>query len=134
VVTLDTSATLGLADREDPDHDRLVTAFDRERPPYIVPEAALAETAYMVQSRLGTETLTTFLADLESGRFRLECGRGDLERTAALLLGYHDLPLDFADAAVCACAERCGGRVLTLDEHLHAVAGEGRIEIVPLSD
>ncbi|MFL5796358.1 MAG: hypothetical protein ACJ77A_00285 [Actinomycetota bacterium] len=45
---------------------------------------------------------------------------------------YADLPLGFHDASVVACAERSGGRVLTLDERdFRVVAGEGRIEVLP---
>jgi predicted nucleic acid-binding protein len=42
------------------------------------------------------------------------------------------LPLGSADAAVIACAERHGGRVLTLDRrHFGVVEREGTISLVP---
>ena len=45
---------------------------------------------------------------------------------------YADLPLGFADAAVIACAERNGGRVMTFDRSdFDVVAAEGPITIVP---
>jgi predicted nucleic acid-binding protein len=41
------------------------------------------------------------------------------------------MPLGFADAAVIACAERRGGKVLTYDQrHFSVVAREGTIQIV----
>jgi hypothetical protein len=39
--------------------------------------------------------------------------------------------LGAADAAVVACAERNGGRVLTVDRDFGVVAGEGTITVLP---
>lgn len=51
---------------------------------------------------------------------------------ANLVRRYADLELGLVDAAVIACAERNGGRVLTLDlRHFGVVAREGTITIVP---
>ena len=51
---------------------------------------------------------------------------------AAVVQRYEDLPLGFADASVICCAERNGGRVLTLDlRHFGVVAAEGRISLLP---
>lgn len=77
--------------------------------------------------------LETFISDLEArGRFVLECGEEDLGRIRELVRRYADLPLGFADACVIACAERNGGRVLTLDlRHFGVVAGEGKISVLP---
>jgi uncharacterized protein len=45
---------------------------------------------------------------------------------------YPDLELGFTDAAVIACAERNGGKVLTFDRRdFDVVAREGRITILP---
>lgn len=42
------------------------------------------------------------------------------------------MPLGFVDAAVIACAERTGGRVLTFDRRAFGVAvAEGAITILP---
>ena len=44
---------------------------------------------------------------------------------------YKDLPLGFGDAAVVACAERTGGRVLSFDRRdFSVVAGEGTITLL----
>lgn len=78
------------------------------------------------------EVLEAFLMDLETGGYTLECGEGDLPRIRALVRRYADLPLGFADAAAIACAERHGGRVLTLDlRHFGVVAREGRLTLLP---
>ncbi len=76
--------------------------------------------------------LDTFLNDLETGSYALDCGEQDVPRIRELVRRYADLPLGFVDAAVTACAERRGGRVLTLDlRHFGVVAREGTITIVP---
>jgi predicted nucleic acid-binding protein len=55
-----------------------------------------------------------------------------VEKTMCRVWRYADLPLGFADASVIACAERHGGRVLTLDlRHFGVVAGEGRLTLIP---
>ena len=74
--------------------------------------------------------LDGFLTDLESGAYLLDCGERDLARIRELVDRYTDLPLVFADAAVIACAERSGGRVLTLDRRdFGVVARDARISL-----
>ncbi|HEX5396295.1 MAG TPA: PIN domain-containing protein [Candidatus Limnocylindria bacterium] len=132
VITFDTSALLALLNRRDPDHERIKQVVDEERGPYLVPAGILAEITYMVERRLGARALDLLLADLESGALTFECGESDLARIRALVSRYADLPLGYADAAVVACAERSGGRVLTLDTRdFGVVAAEGRVTILP---
>ena len=53
-------------------------------------------------------------------------------RIRLLVRRYADLPLGFVDAAVIACAERRGGRVLTLDRrHFGVVGREGTLTLLP---
>ena len=132
VITLDTSGLFALLNRADPDHSRVVEALESDRGPYLVPAAILAEIAYLIEHRLGTQVLEVFLADVVSHAFALECGEEDLPRARDLILRYADLPLGFADAAVVACAERSGGAVLTLDvRDFGVVAREGTITVLP---
>jgi predicted nucleic acid-binding protein len=132
LITLDTSGLLALLNRRDPDHSRVRAAFDADSGPYLVPAGILAEITYMVEQRLGLRTLDLFLEDLESGAYSLDCGQQDLARIRALITRYADLPLGFADASVVACAERSGGRVLTLDlRDFGVVARAGTIHVLP---
>jgi predicted nucleic acid-binding protein len=132
VITLDSSGLYALLDRLDADHARAVESLLADPGPYLVPVAILSEIGYVVERRLGTDALVTFLDDVASGGFALDCGEADLARIRALVSKYRDLPLGFADAAVIACAERCGGLVLTLDvRHFGVVAREGRIQTLP---
>lgn len=84
----------------------------------------------MIESRLGTNALLAFVGDLDAG-YAVHHSSAAWARVAQLVKRYADLPLGFADAAVVECAERHGGRVMTLDGHFAIVAREGRIAVVP---
>jgi predicted nucleic acid-binding protein len=130
VIVLDTSALLALLDRDDPDHDACTAALKRERPPFLVPAGILSEVGYLVPLKVGLPVLCTFLEDLTTQAYLLDCGENDFPRIAALMTRYANLPLGFADSCVIACAERSGRRVLTLDRRdFSVVAGEGTIEL-----
>jgi len=131
VLTLDTSGILAALNAHDSHHAHALAALRIDGGPFIVPAGIMAEVTYMIEARLGAEVLDDFLADLEEGAFALDCQEGDLSRARVLVTRYRDLPLGYADAAVIACTERNGGRVLTFDlRHFSAVAGEGTIRLV----
>lgn len=132
LIALDTSAIISLLDRREPEHERTLRAFEADPGPYLVPAGILAETGYLLEHWLGLDVLDAFLGDLESGALTLDCGEEDIPRVRELVARYADLPLGFADAAVLACAERNGGRVLTLDRRdFEVVAQEGTITVLP---
>jgi predicted nucleic acid-binding protein len=135
MITLDTSGIFALLNRADPDHEPVKEILFDDPGPYLVPAGILAEIAYLIERRLGTEVLDGFILDLEAGGFTLDCGEEDLPRIRELVQRYADLPLGFADASVIACAERGSerqGRVLTLDRrHFGVVAREGSITPLP---
>jgi len=132
LITLDTSGLFALLNRSDTDHERVKSALFEDKGPYLVPAGILAEIAYMLEERLGARVLDSFVQDLESGGLALECGEEDLPRIRELVGRYADLPLGLADASVISCAERNGGRVLTLDlRHVGVVAEEGKISLFP---
>jgi predicted nucleic acid-binding protein len=86
----------------------------------------------MLEQRLGLSILDLFLEDLMTGAYTLDCGADDLARIRQLVMQYADLPLGFADASVAACAERNGGRVLTLDlRDFGVVARASKLTLVP---
>lgn len=100
--------------------------------PRVIPVAILGEATYLIEGRLGSAALDAFVSDLLRGGYALDCGEHDLPRVRELIRRYADFPLGFVDAAVIACAERRGGRVLTLDlRHFGVVAREGAITILP---
>ena len=132
MITLDTSGLYALLNRRDSAHASAVEALNGDAGPYLVPAATLGEIAFLVEERLGIRVLDLLLADLESGAYTLDCGEGDMGRTRQLVKRYEDPGLGFVDAAVIACAERSGGRVLTFDlRDFGVVAGEGTITVLP---
>jgi predicted nucleic acid-binding protein len=132
VITLDTSALYALLNRRDRAHQAAVLAFESDPGPYLVPAATLGEISFLVEERLGARVLDLLLADLESGAYTIDCGEADLARTRELVARYADLSLGFVDAAVIACAERSGGRVLTFDlRDFGVIAAKGTITLLP---
>ena len=121
-----------LVDRGDGGHQRTLDVLRSDPGPYVLPAAILSELAYLIERRLGQHTMDAVLADLESGAYTLDCGDEDIRRIRELARRYADLRLGVADAAVVACAERNGGRVLSLDARdLRVVEREGRITVLP---
>ena len=110
----------------DPEHGRVAAAVRAERGPYLVPTVVLAEIGYMVDRQLGAAVLDEVLGNIESGALQLDCGIDDVPRLRRLLAQYSDLDLEVTDAAVIACAERNGGRVLTLDRRDMEVVARGK--------
>lgn len=131
VITLDTSGVIAITNEEDPDHAQVVAALYEDRGPWIVPAGILGEAGYMLD-HLPAGALDAFLEDLDQGAYTLDCGDRDFSRIRELVHRYADMPLGFADASVISCAERNGGRVLTLDRRdFDVIAREGRVTIVP---
>ena len=132
MITLDTSALYALLNRRDRGHAVAVETLNSDPGPYLVPAATLGEVAFLVEERLGSRVLDLLLADLELGAYTLDCGEADLGRARQLVKRYEDLSLGYVDAAVIACAERSGGRVMTFDlRDFGVVAAEGTITILP---
>ena len=123
---------LALVNRRDPDHERMRAAALGESEPFVLPVGVLAEIGYFLEKGFSHQTFDRFLNDVNAGVYLLDCGDRDVTRVHELVRRYRDLPLGLADAIVIACAERRGGRVLTLDlRHFGVVAREGTITIVP---
>lgn len=84
-----------------------------------------------MEQRFGKRVLLNFALDLLADAYLIDAGVKDLARVVALMRRYDDLSLGLVDAAVIACAERHGGRVLTFDyRHFGTVAAEGTITLV----
>ncbi len=132
MITLDTSAVLALANRADADHKRLKQILLEDSGPFVLPAGILAEICYFLEVRFKPQVLDSFLESLEQSAFIVDCGDRDFSRIKELTRRYYDLPLGYADAAVIACAERSGKRVMTLDfRHFSVVEKEGTIEVLP---
>jgi len=119
-------------DTRTPRYGEIVEAINGEQRPFLLPAAALCEIGHLAERRYGLRAVDTVLHDLEAGMLKLDCGERDVSRVRQLIARYDDLPLGSADAFIAACAERNGGRVLTLDRrHFDVVGRELGLEVLP---
>jgi predicted nucleic acid-binding protein len=104
--------------------------------PLVVPQLVVAEVAYLLEARLGTEAEVRFLGDLAAGNFVTEpVLAADWIRIAELVEEYRDLPLGTVDASVVAATERVGERTIaTLDRRHFSVVRPSHadsLELIP---
>ena len=94
-------------------HGCCICCISLRNSPFVV-----GEVCYFLNTRATPAAEASFLRSVVAGTFRLvEPASADLERTAALIEQYADLPLGAADASVIAVGERFGIKtVLTLDQ------------------
>lgn len=134
MLVLDTSAIVALADARDHWHESVVDVLAEARGPRLAPTGILAEVTYMLNKRAGRGSVMLFLESVRDGAVTSEWDSADLERALALMERYSDLPLDFADACVIACAERRGIPVLSADRRdFSIVAREGTFTLMDLA-
>lgn len=133
MLTIDSSGLVALADPTDAGHEPAVAALAADRGPHIIPTAIFSEAAYVLERRAGGYAIRRLLDDLIAGVFLADCGEDDLPRVRELVTRYDDLSLGWSDAAVIACGERNGGRILTLDRRDFEVVarGEGTVTLLP---
>ena len=83
----------------------------------LVPILVVPEVAYLLGTRVGTQTEVRFLGDLAAGDLVPEqVGPADWLRIAELVAAYRDLPLGTVDASIIAACERLGASTIaTLD-------------------
>jgi predicted nucleic acid-binding protein len=132
LITVDSSALISALDTRDHHHSSVVAIIDQEQGPLILAAAIAAEVAYFVEQRGGQQRLAFFIEDIIAGEYLVDYDVRGWGRILELVRKYHDLPLGLADTAVIECAERHGGRVLTLDRrHFGVVEREGSIHVLP---
>jgi predicted nucleic acid-binding protein len=132
LITLDTSAIVEWLDTRAPAYEAVRAVLDDEVQPPLVPAAVLGEVGHLAERRYGLRAIDAFLGDLDSGAVQLDCGEGDIGRARELMNRYADLKLGVTDAFVAVCAERNGGRVLTLDRrHFDVLARELALTVLP---
>ena len=119
---VDTGPLYAAVDTDDFDHARSVAALGRADLRLVIPALVVAETTYLVGSRLGARIEARFLRSLRD----LDVEAPDADdwvRIGELVERYADFPLGGTDASVVALAERLKAEVVfTLDRrHFAAV-------------
>jgi predicted nucleic acid-binding protein len=133
LITLDTSGLIAYMATRSRFHQSVREVIEPDPGPLYIAVGALAEVTFMIERDFPPGVEDAFLSDLSVGAYSPYWDDRDLIRVRELMQRYHDLPLGFADAAIAACAERHGGRVVTLDRrHFDVVAqGEGTLTVLP---
>jgi predicted nucleic acid-binding protein len=122
-VVADTGVLYALVDASDAWHDRVIAWWRSQSTGVVVPVTVLPEVCYLLQTRIGPAAEIAFVQAVAEGEFTVEPAEPeDLERAAALMDKYSDLPLGFVDASVVAIAERLETRdILTTDRRHFSV-------------
>lgn len=106
MLLVDTNVLLAAADSSAPEHVRCAVVLDEEGELAVTVPVA-AETAWMIESRLGPIAEAAFISSIASGELTVvDLTPADWERCAELVRRYFDLGLGLVDASVIAVAER----------------------------
>jgi uncharacterized protein len=116
-VLVDAGALIALLDESDHLHGDAIEALAAIRTPLHSVWPALTEAAHLLGDHpRGLEALCDMVDDGVLGLLSFD--RADIARIKALMKQYHDLPMDFADAALVRVAERDGlTDILSFDKH-----------------
>jgi predicted nucleic acid-binding protein len=134
MIVVDTGPLYAAADTSDSHHQKCAAAFEDASEQLVVPVSVVIETCFLIERHLGPLAEATFIRSLGSSGLIVESlGEIDLERMAALVTTYADLPLGAVDASVVAVAERLGvSTVLTIDRRHFSVVRPRHIEAFTL--
>jgi len=115
MILVDAGPLVALVDRSDAWHQRCLGAFKQIREPIGTTWPAVAEALYLLMDLPAGQD--GVLEMLRRGAVRLlPLGQDDVGRIQELMAKYRDQPMDLADAALVAIAEREGlDRVFTVD-------------------
>ena len=116
MILADTSGLLALLDAGEPRHEEVCGAVEADSGPLLTVDLVLAETDFLVRSRLGQGAGRAFLDQVCAGALlREQLAPADLSRAREILEKFEDQDFGLTDAALMAVAERLGVPVLTLD-------------------
>ena len=132
MILADTSGLLALLDEGEPAHAEVRRAVAGDAGPLLATDYVLAETTFLLHSRLGPAAEFDFLGQILAGALLREpLEARNLARAREILSKYPDQRFGLTDAATMALAERLGAPVLTLDRRHFGIYITGRGE--PLS-
>ena len=131
---LDTGAFVALVDRDEKAHADCAAALESWVGPIVTTEAVLTETLYLVGPRWRDQK--SALEFVLRGAFQLvPSSSKSLQRVAALMERYRNVPMDFADATLVALGEELEtDRVFTLDHRgfsAYRLGSKKPFQIVP---
>lgn len=136
MILTDAGPLVALADTRDRRHRDCEAVLNRLAPPMVTVMPAFTEAIYLAGRRGGWRTQDNLWHRLETGILEVrDLADADLARSRELMRQYRDLPMDFADAAVVAYAERHNlSEIFTLDRRdfsVYRLRGRTRFAIFP---
>ncbi|MDP3711854.1 MAG: PIN domain-containing protein [Mycobacteriales bacterium] len=134
VLLCDTGVLLSAADTDEPQHHVCAGLIRAHRGQLAVPVPVVPETAWLLESRLGSDAEVRFLRLITSGTVRvLDLTQDDYVRCAELVAQYADLGLGFVDASIVTVAENLGlAELATLNHRDFAVVRPRHVEAFTL--
>ncbi len=136
MIVLDTSGILAAIDSSQRWHDEARRAIEVASGPLLLSPFVLAETDYLLATRVGVDQEVAFLREVAAGAYQLQpFGSEEVREAADLVERYRELGIGLADASLMVIAARVGTtRILTLDERhfrvLRPLKG-GSFELLP---
>ncbi|HWO71465.1 MAG TPA: PIN domain-containing protein [Actinomycetota bacterium] len=124
MIVLDTSGLLAAIDGAQRFHEAVRAVVERDPGPFLLSPFVLAETDYLLATRVGVDAELALLREVAARAYELvPFGPGEVAEATDLIEQYRPLGIGLADASVVVIAARHGTtRVLTLDErHFRAV-------------
>lgn len=108
MIVVDTGVLYAVADRDDPDHAISQQLLEERLPEaLLVPTTVITETAWLIESRLGSSAEVAFLRAIHQSELtRIDLVTEDWARVIDLVEQYADLGLGTVDASIVAIAER----------------------------
>jgi predicted nucleic acid-binding protein len=134
LILVDAGPLVALVDADDQHHQSCVEALKRINEPMSTVWPAFTEAMYLVSDLpAAQEALWEMLA--RAGIQVLQLTTGDIPRMRELMRKYADRPMDLADAAIIAVAERQNiRRIFTIDRKdfgVYRLHGRIRLTVIP---
>lgn len=109
---------MSAADTDEPRHGASADVLGRHRGELVVTGPVVAETAWLIESRLGPPAEARFLRLVTTGELRVvDLRLADYQRCIALIETYADMGLGLVDASVITVAENLNlTTIATLNE------------------
>lgn len=108
MLLVDTNVLVAAADTSTPEHGPCAAVLDDHSALAITAPVA-AETAWMIESRLGPTAEAALVGSIATGELAvIDLTTADWARCAEQIATYHDLGLGLVDASLVAVAERLG--------------------------
>jgi predicted nucleic acid-binding protein len=119
MILTDAGPLVAIIDRGEADHARCVAALEGLERPMVTTWPAFTEAMYLLGAAAGWQGQEPLWRMVKQAHLQIrELTPKMVERMAALMEKYRDLPMDLADASLVALAEALGlNRIFTLDTH-----------------